>query len=345
MADIQKYLDDIKSAVYGEEVRGSIHDAIKAIDEEVGGVGGSTKILDTSTWDSDKYNPTQYYRIIAKVKPSVSAHGAMSNQSVSFNAENTNIPYSSSEILWITFKSGSVWPSFVYLGMQLNGGLSSNIFSDLKTFFYQQTTESEVKPEVYLAMTYHGVASGNIVVSNLRISPDIEEFEWLWDENKYIDKTQCGTVGYEFYHYISYNPYALQYDPIVSSNYNGVAPRLPSSHKNNLLLGTNGSGILDWYPISSLGFQTSAQVDTKIAEAITEANVPQFVELDHIPTVEEAEPNKFYLVKNEDTGHYDIYALLGEKVELIDDTTVDLSNYTTLTDEQYNALIQLLGEE
>ena len=48
MADIQKYLDDIKSAVYGEEVRGSIHDAIKAIDEEVyTGVEDAERLLET----------------------------------------------------------------------------------------------------------------------------------------------------------------------------------------------------------------------------------------------------------------------------------------------------------
>lgn len=35
MADISKYLEDILSAIYGEEVRRSIHDAIAAIDNEV----------------------------------------------------------------------------------------------------------------------------------------------------------------------------------------------------------------------------------------------------------------------------------------------------------------------
>lgn len=35
MSKIQQYLDKIKEAVFGEEVRGSIHDAIQAIDERV----------------------------------------------------------------------------------------------------------------------------------------------------------------------------------------------------------------------------------------------------------------------------------------------------------------------
>src|SRR5690606_36392113 len=35
MADIKKELNDIKNAVYGREVRGSIHDGIKKINDEV----------------------------------------------------------------------------------------------------------------------------------------------------------------------------------------------------------------------------------------------------------------------------------------------------------------------
>src|SRR5690625_1518791 len=35
MANIDKELNDIKNAVYGREVRGSIHDGIKKINEEV----------------------------------------------------------------------------------------------------------------------------------------------------------------------------------------------------------------------------------------------------------------------------------------------------------------------
>lgn len=34
MASIQSFLDKIKSAIYGEEVRGSIVDAIEAMNEE-----------------------------------------------------------------------------------------------------------------------------------------------------------------------------------------------------------------------------------------------------------------------------------------------------------------------
>ena len=34
MADVSRYLEDILAAVYGEEVRQSIHDAIQAINQE-----------------------------------------------------------------------------------------------------------------------------------------------------------------------------------------------------------------------------------------------------------------------------------------------------------------------
>lgn len=34
MANIDSYLEQIRSAVYGEEVRGSIHDAISAINQD-----------------------------------------------------------------------------------------------------------------------------------------------------------------------------------------------------------------------------------------------------------------------------------------------------------------------
>lgn len=52
MANIQPYLDNIKSAVYGEEVRGSIHDAIEAINNEVQeGDGGISEITEGTPTD------------------------------------------------------------------------------------------------------------------------------------------------------------------------------------------------------------------------------------------------------------------------------------------------------
>ena len=45
-----------------------------------------------------------------------------------------------------------------------------------------------------------------------------------------------------------------------------------------------------------------------------------------VPTVDEAEENVMYLVKNEKTGHYDIYVLIDGAVEWLDDTTIDLDD-------------------
>lgn len=46
MANIQKYLNDILKAIYGKHVRGSIHDAIDAINKEVESTTGKQDYLD-----------------------------------------------------------------------------------------------------------------------------------------------------------------------------------------------------------------------------------------------------------------------------------------------------------
>lgn len=71
MANIQPYLDDIMSAVYGEEVRGSIHDAIEAINNEceegVSATSGSAKLAEswaiggTGTRTGENTNNAKYY--------------------------------------------------------------------------------------------------------------------------------------------------------------------------------------------------------------------------------------------------------------------------------------------
>lgn len=48
MANIQKYLDDIKKALFGREVRGSIHDAIEAINKETEGTTNKQEQLDAT---------------------------------------------------------------------------------------------------------------------------------------------------------------------------------------------------------------------------------------------------------------------------------------------------------
>lgn len=80
--------------------------------------------------------------------------------------------------------------------------------------------------------------------------------------------------------------------------------------------------------IESAGYQTAEQVQA----AITAAKHARFEEAESVPTAEEAEENVMYLVMNEETGHYDIYALAGGNVVLLDDTTVDLSEYAKTAD-------------
>lgn len=80
--------------------------------------------------------------------------------------------------------------------------------------------------------------------------------------------------------------------------------------------------------IESAGYQTAADVQTAIANA----KHARFEEAETVPSAEEAEENVMYLVMNEETGHYDIYAKVGDAVVLLDDTTVDLSEYAKTAD-------------
>lgn len=105
----------------------------------------------------------------------------------------------------------------------------------------------------------------------------------------------------------------------------------PTANNANSLWSTDGSGNPAW---RYYDYQTKAQIQQLIAEAISESGHASFEKIDHIPTVEEAKDNILYLVYNTKTEHYDIYAkVVNEQgtpdVLLIDDTTVDLSDYVT----------------
>ena len=105
----------------------------------------------------------------------------------------------------------------------------------------------------------------------------------------------------------------------------------PTANNANSLWSTDGSGNPAW---RYYDYQTKAQIQQLIATAISESGHASFEKIDHIPTVEEAKDNILYLVYNTKTAHYDIYAkVVNEKgtpeVLLIDDTTVDLSDYVT----------------
>lgn len=94
--------------------------------------------------------------------------------------------------------------------------------------------------------------------------------------------------------------------------------------------------------LQNAGYQTAAQVQTAIQTAIAATGHAHFEKADAVPAAENAEENVLYLVMNAKTQHYDIYALVGGKVELLDDTTVDLSAYSTT--EQMNAAISAAVE-
>lgn len=74
-------------------------------------------------------------------------------------------------------------------------------------------------------------------------------------------------------------------------------------------------------------FQTNAQVAQAIKTAIAATGHASFEKVDAVPGAEEAEDNVLYLVMNSKTKHYDIYAKVENEVVLLDDTTVDLTNY------------------
>lgn len=80
------------------------------------------------------------------------------------------------------------------------------------------------------------------------------------------------------------------------------------------------------------GYQNSSQVNTAISTAIAKSGHASFVRVSAVPAVGSAQENILYLVMNSTTKHYDIYAKVkGDDgtftMELLDDTTVDLSGY------------------
>ena len=73
----------------------------------------------------------------------------------------------------------------------------------------------------------------------------------------------------------------------------------------------------------------------------TKAGHARFEVAEAIPDASAAQENIMYLVMNDKTQHYDIYAKVNDEVVLLDDTTVDLSGYATK--EQLEAVSGGLG--
>lgn len=72
---------------------------------------------------------------------------------------------------------------------------------------------------------------------------------------------------------------------------------------------------------------TTVRLQQEWLKSISKAGHARFEVAEAIPDASAAQENIMYLVMNAKTGHYDIYAKVGDKMELLDDTTVDLSGY------------------
>lgn len=77
--------------------------------------------------------------------------------------------------------------------------------------------------------------------------------------------------------------------------------------------------------LESAGFQTAADVQAAIAAA----NHLKYSIVETLPEASAADANTWYLLYNEESKHYDIYGLIEGKLRIIDDTTIDLTGYST----------------
>lgn len=76
-----------------------------------------------------------------------------------------------------------------------------------------------------------------------------------------------------------------------------------------------------------LAERTKLETEKGIKVAIAEAGHAKFEKVDTLPEVADAKENVMYLLFNSETNHYDIYAKIGEKLEQLDDTSVNLEDY------------------
>lgn len=86
---------------------------------------------------------------------------------------------------------------------------------------------------------------------------------------------------------------------------------------------------------------TAARLQQEWLKSISKAGHARFEVAEVIPDASAAQENIMYLVMNDKTQHYDIYAKVEGAVVLLDDTTVDLSGYATK--EQLEAVSGGLG--
>lgn len=89
--------------------------------------------------------------------------------------------------------------------------------------------------------------------------------------------------------------------------------------------------------LENAGYQTAEQCETIAKAAVAASGHLKKEVVETLPAAGDADGNTLYLKMNAETGHYDIYGLVGSEVVLLDDTSVDLSQYSTT--EQMNAAI------
>lgn len=118
-----------------------------------------------------------------------------------------------------------------------------------------------------------------------------------------------------------------QANRIESIKVNGTAQTIASDKSVNITVPTKTSQLTN-----DSTYQTSTQVANAISTAISKSGHASFQKVDAVPAVADAQENIMYLVMNSTTKHYDIYAKIKGgsgtyTMELLDDTTVDLSGY------------------
>lgn len=79
-------------------------------------------------------------------------------------------------------------------------------------------------------------------------------------------------------------------------------------------------------------YQTKTEVENTVKTAVAGSKHTSFHKVSSVPAAADAKEDVMYLVMNSVTKHYDIYAKIADdagnfKMELLDDTTVDLSGY------------------
>lgn len=72
---------------------------------------------------------------------------------------------------------------------------------------------------------------------------------------------------------------------------------------------------------------TTVRLQQEWLKSISKAGHARFEVAEAIPDASAAQENIMYLVMNDKTQHYDIYAKVNDEVVLLDDTAVDLSGY------------------